>query len=216
MDFKNIIFDLGGVLADLKTREAFLEFRNFGLPLPAHLIDANQPLSGESSDEYVVNLIHRMDVGDITGDEFIDEILSRCKPEITRQQIVSAYNDMIEVPVGRLKLLAQLKKKYGVYLLSNIGDMHWTAFCNDVTACGFDVDELFDRKYLSYKLHLAKPDPRIFTAMIEDAGFNPSECLYIDDNHNNIVEGTKAGLLGFEIKPNSLEEYIPELFTDNI
>lgn len=214
MNFKNIIFDLGGVLADLKTREAFLEFRNFGLPLPSHLIDASQPLSGDSSDEYFINLIHRMDVGDITGNEFIDEILSHCNPGITRQQVVSAYNDMIEVPASRLELLVKLKQHYGIYLLSNIGDMHWDAFCKAVKMNGYDVDELFDRKYLSYRLHLAKPDPRIFTSMIEDAGFNPSECLYIDDNHKNIIEGTNAGLLGFEIKPNSLEDYISELFGD--
>ena len=59
---------------------------------------------------------------------------------------------------------------------------------------GYDIKELFDKLYLSYRMKLAKPDKAIFLKMIKDSGIVPEETLYVDDSPANIEAGKALGL----------------------
>ena len=214
--FKNVVFDLGGVLVDLKTAEAGRLFAELGLPMPVAFSTA-KPLNGMPTAEPgpagdFIRLVHAMDTGELTGEKFIDIILSQCRPGVTRQQVSDAYNSAIVFPRQRLELLQRLRRDYKVYLLSNIGDMHWATTVESARRQGFDIEECFDQMFLSYQLRMAKPDPAIFQHLIKTTGINPAETLYIDDFHENIAAGQQAGLIAFQIEGNSLERYLPHLF----
>lgn len=208
---KTIIFDLGGVIADLKTKEAFRAFAEKGVPIPEELYTATGPLNGVPSDIPMLSMIHRMDVGDITGNEFLETIQKQCRPGTTYDELLHAYNDLIEVPRHRLEMLRELRKTHQVFLLSNIGDLHWEKFRDVCAEAGVPVEECFDRLYLSYQLRMAKPDARIFEHVISDSGINPAEALYIDDFIDNIRAGEAAGLQTFHIAGNTLDERLPQI-----
>ena len=53
---------------------------------------------------------------------------------------------------------------------------------------------MFERIYLSYRLHLAKPDPAIFRHVLADAGLQADETLFIDDNADNCSAAQSLGI----------------------
>lgn len=210
---QTIIFDLGGVIADLKTKEAFRAFAEKGLPIPRSLYEHSGVLNGVPSDVPMLSMIHRMDIGEITGQDFLTTVQQQCRPGTTYEELLHAYNDLIEVPRHRLEMLCELRKTHKVFLLSNIGDLHWEKFRDVCEESGITVNDCFDRMYLSYQLKMAKPDPRIFQHLITDSGINPANALYIDDFIDNINAGKEAGLNTFHIAGNTLDERMDELMT---
>ena len=210
-DFKNIFFDLGGVLFNLNTRAAFRAFKALGMGIPDEIIADNQPLNGMPEGQEIVRLIHSMDLGKVRGAEFMEIVKRECRPGTTEAEILHAYNGMIEVPVTRLELLKRLRSKYKVYLLSNIGDLHWEAARNMAAAVGYPMEECFDHCFCSFEMGVAKPDPVIFERAIAESGVVPEETLYIDDFDANIEAGSRAGLLAYKIVGNPLEPHAPIL-----
>ncbi|MCM1078041.1 MAG: HAD family phosphatase [Bacteroidales bacterium] len=224
---KTVIFDLGGVIADLKTKEAFMRFAELGMPLPKELLTKDGPLNGMASNIPLLDHIHRMDIGEISGKDFLLTVQSLCHPDTEYSELLHAYNDLIEVPENRLAFLKELKagtvavhdktshslcqQNLQVFLLSNIGDLHWEAFRNICATMGMPVEDCFDRTYCSFQLKMAKPDPKIFRHLIEDSGINPSEALYIDDFSANIEAGKAAGLQTMHITANTLDEHMEEI-----
>lgn len=210
-NIRTIIFDLGGVIADLKTKEAFIGFAQKGVPVPDEICNSKGPLNGAASDVPLLEMVHRMDNGDITGDEFLNTILGMCHEGTTYEELLHLYNDLIVVPRHRLEWLRELRKTHKVFLLSNIGDLHWEKFQALCREHGIPVEECFDRMYLSYKLRMTKPDACIFEHVINDSGIDPGEALYIDDAPSNIKAGTEAGLQTFHIEGNTLDERWEEI-----
>lgn len=213
-EHKSVFFDLGGVIFNLNTRLSLRKFAELGMPVPLDILSANTPFNASAQGHPIFQLIHKVDLGEIMGPEFISIIRSQCRPEVTDEQVIEAYNGLIDVPVFRLQLLQRLHERYPLYLVSNIGDLHWEAACQMAADLGYPLPELFDCCFLSYEMHLAKPDPAYFQYAIRESGVNPAETLYIDDSHTNILVGKEAGLMAYEVEGNQLERHIPKLFPE--
>lgn len=213
--FKNIFFDLGGVLFNIDLQRALNALAALGVAIPGRSEDPSKPLSGlPVGDHPLFQLIHEVDLGHVRQPQFLATMHQVCRPDVTDQQILDAYCSMISVPVSRLALMKRLREKYNVYLLSNIGDVHWDYVLRVTRELGYPMDECFDHCYCSFQLGVSKPDPAIFQRVIADSGVNPTESLYIDDFDDNIVAGQAAGLLAYKIDGNTLEQHLPTLFPD--
>lgn len=184
-----------------------------GVPVPLSPDGSGRPLNGlPVGDHPMFRLIHEVDRGRVRRDEFLRAMHQVCRPDVSDQQIIDAYCTMISVPASRLALAKRLRSRYRVYLLSNIGDVHWDHVLRVTREAGYPMDECFDHCYCSYQLGVAKPDPAIFRRVIEDSGVVPGESLYIDDFDDNIRAGAEAGLLAYKIDGNTLEQHIEALF----
>ena len=86
-------------------------------------------------------------------------------------------------------IIDQLKAKYKIGLLSNIG-RDWIHDFFD----RHQLHELFDEVVLSGEETIAKPSPEIFRLMAERLGLDPSECLMIDDIAANCEGAEIAGM----------------------
>ncbi len=215
-NFKNIFFDLGGVLFNLNPRVAFRNLHELGIPMPTEMYDDDKPLYTMPKGHELLSLISEVDKGNVRAPQFIEIIKSYCKPGVTEQQIRDAYNSMLFVPASRLALLKRLRSKYKVFLLSNIGDIHWEEAKRQAAAAGYPMEDCFDYCFCSFELGVAKPDPAIFRRVIELSGVDPSESLYIDDFVENIKAGNDAGFIAYQIVGNTLEEHVPVLFPDMV
>ena len=59
------------------------------------------------------------------------------------------------------------------------------------------IRELFDPVIISSDLNISKPDPRIFLEACRQAGKRPQECIYVGDNFEVDILGSRgAGLKG--------------------
>ena len=111
-------------------------------------------------------------------------------------QIDDAWNSMLaDIPSYKLDSLLELKHRYHIMLLSNTNSIHWQwAVRNRFRYKGLEVEDFFDRIYLSYELHMQKPDKEIFKYVLEDAGIAPEETFFIDDSVANCSAAEQLGI----------------------
>lgn len=94
---------------------------------------------------------------------------------------------------GMPQLIRDIKAAGGrVYLLSNISNYFAENYQHNAEVKA--VLDLFDGLVFSAPLKMAKPQRRIFEHIIAKYDLEPSESIFIDDNHDNIAAAKEAGL----------------------
>jgi putative hydrolase of the HAD superfamily len=157
---------------------------------------------GVESVEDQLNVFHQggmfldFEKGLISCEEFRNSIRRLSAKSLTDEQIDEAWNSFIGgIPTYKLELLLKLREKYVVYLLSNTNQIHWEWSCkNAFPYKTFDVKSYFEKIYLSFEMHVAKPSKEIFERVIADAGIDPQETLFIDDSAENCRVAQTLGI----------------------
>ena len=194
---KNYIFDLGGVLLDIRMKNAYERFVAHSLP-PAELEPGGS----------VYKLMEDYQLGYVTTAEFSQQIASksaassntRCAASPTTPcDIEEAWNSIcLGVADRKLQALRRLRKMEGVAsvsLLSNTNELHWECSCqNWFNANGNKLEDFFDKIFLSQELHLQKPDPEIFKTAIRELRASPAETIFLDDSPVNTAAAAACGL----------------------
>lgn len=190
MAYKNIIFDLGGVILDINMQKALDGFAALGLPESELRFDV-----GEAAD-----LMHRYQLGHFTTDEFCKLVAAKCKPGTTPEQVAQAWNSIcLGIPERKLSAIKALKQRANVYLLSNTNDLHWQ-YCLDhwFNANGNRCEDFFDKVFLSQDMHLEKPHSEIFEQVINVTG---TDAIFLDDNLDNVNAAKNCGIQAVQITP---------------
>lgn len=193
MSYKNVLFDLGGVLIDVNVKRSMAAFAAL-IAAPSQgeipntlseLVTAEGLLGGHTS-----QLIDQYQIGAISTDTFINTILTQCRPETTRQQVIDAwYAMLVGIRPEKKQLLKDLEangKK--IYILSNINELHvtWTlSHCPELMVA--------ERLFFSNEIRMSKPDPRCYEVVLRETGINPADTVYVDDLPANIEAGKAFG-----------------------
>lgn len=197
--YDNLIFDFGGVLLDLAVSRCKEMFHALGFNEIDNLLGT----------AHQKGILDRFERGLITGPEFYDSLRSliagsgKSADAITDAQIWEAWVSMAEaLPAYRLAEIAKLKREgYHVSALSNTNCIHWEYCRHFFVDAGFPPEELFENIWLSYELHLAKPDVTIFKKVLEVSGYNPGRTLFIDDAPRNCQAAQACGIATFNPQP---------------
>jgi putative hydrolase of the HAD superfamily len=110
-----------------------------------------------------------------------------------------------DIPSSRLAALVELRKHYKVYLLSNLYDTAWDLTQQLIRKEGYSIEQCFDEAFISYKMHVAKPNPLIYLKVFEATGIQPEETMYFDDSRDNIEAARKLGILSCLVPMNEIE-----------
>ena len=185
--YKNIIFDLGGVVVDFDPRE-FLVDHFMNERVEDQLYDITF-----GSEEWL-----QMDAGLLTreeGDRIMREKGAALRRSFEVGVILDDWYDMLRTKDDTVQLIKRLKKRgYGVFYLSNIS---------------WDVLEmlqqrkfwqLFDGGVASCEVKLTKPDLRIYHALLAKYGLSAAESIFIDDNTANASAAFDADITGIHFK----------------
>ena len=185
-NIKNIVFDLGGVLVDLDFKSTINGLQK------ARFTNVKEQLQAFDQD----GIFKKFELGEISADEFRASIRKNSSVSLTDEEVDSLWNLMLlEIPREKLELILDLRSKYMVYLLSNTNSIHWDYVCkNAFNYRGFRMDDYFEETFLSYEMHLAKPDKAIFEKMLNDANLLPEETLFIDDLEANCKAAEEIGI----------------------
>ena len=198
---KNIIFDLAGVVMNLDLERDTAALVAAGLPDYATCL--RNPVLKAVLDGYLNGLT--------TEDEFLTGIRPFCRQNATREEIMWAMNAVLgPVPLERIQRICALKKRYRVYLLSNIYEDAWMHAVREIESKGYALSDLFHQLFLSYEMKLAKPDPRIFRELFRATGIVPEETIYFDDTRENIEIGKALGLHAVLVPMNQLESCLED------
>lgn len=191
---KNLLFDLGGVIMNLDRDRCVRAFEALGMR------DADEFL-GVYGQKGAFLALER---GDIDADEFRREIRPLFDREVTDEEIDSAFNQFLTgIPQERLRALRQLRKRYGVYLLSNTNPIMMNGFIAEEFRQeeGMEMKDYFDGVVASYVAKCYKPDREIFDYACEKCGIKPEETLFFDDSQANVDAARALGFYAELVAP---------------
>lgn len=188
-NIRNIIFDMGGVLFDLNAKRCIEAFEAIGAKKTAVYVK-------EFKTE---DMFHLIEIGDGSAEDFCNEVRSLDGIDATNEDIIAAWNALLEpTPEEKRNELMKLKRDgYKLFLLSNTNDMHWQKAKELITNSKNHIDEYFDKIFLSYEMGLRKPHPDIFLQTVNEAGIRPEDSIFIDDNSLNVKSAEKVGIHTF-------------------
>ena len=177
---KNIIFDFGGVLLDWNPRYHYKSYFNNDEEMEHFLADI---CNGEWN--------IRQDAGRPFA-EAVKELQAKF-PEYA--EAIQMYDDdwekmlKCELPES-IDLLKELKfMGYGIYGLTN-----WSAEKIGYAFANYSFFSLFDGIVVSGVEKVVKPDRKIYEILLERYSLKPGECVFIDDNQDNVDMAKVLGI----------------------
>ena len=192
---KNLLFDLGGVIMDIRRLNCVASFERLGMK------DADSFL-GEYSQK---GPFLQLEEGLITEAQFRDAVRQFIDGEVSDEQIDKAFCDfLVGIPIHRLEQLRQLKEKYGIYMLSNTNPIMWhSRIAEDFRQEGMEREDYFDGIVTSFEARSIKPDAKIFHTVVEKLGIKPEETLFLDDSQKNLDAAAQLGFHTLLVTPGS-------------
>jgi len=190
-NFKNILFDLGGVILDINVQATLKGFYDLGFP--AELMQFPHSMT--------TDLFFKYETGKLDTNQFRNAIRESTGVEMSNQAFDEAWNAMlVRIPEERTALLKRLSESYPLYMLSNTSSLHVKVFENMyLEAAGISMQEVFTKIYYSHEIGWHKPDHEAWEHVIHDAGIRPQETLFLDDNIHNIKASQELGFQAIHI-----------------
>ncbi|MEE4312138.1 MAG: HAD family phosphatase [candidate division KSB1 bacterium] len=182
---QTVIFDLGGVLVEIDSQK-FLNnvSREFNVPQETLAHSAN----GQVHQEFMK--------GNLTGEQFHSIICQKYNHTVGIDKFINIWNTILirqsEAVAG---IVQELQSQCALALLSNIDPWHYR-YCTE----NYPVLDLFEDKFLSYEMHLVKPEQEIYLRVVDKLKVQAEECLFIDDLEENISAAKQAGLHAIQFR----------------
>ena len=200
--YKNVIFDIGGVMVDFDPKDFLLE----------RFCDA-------AVEEKVYRLTfgsetwQKLDAGLCSRYEGDQAMLAAAKAEgcaFEVQEVLENWTSILRVRRRMVELVRRLKNHgYCVYYLSNIP--------SDILPLLMrrGLEGVFDGGVASCDVHINKPDPRIYRRLLEQYQLNAGECIFIDDNRANVQTAFQLGMNSIQMR-DSVDTLVRSLATCNV
>jgi putative hydrolase of the HAD superfamily len=203
-NFEAILFDLGGVILNIDYQLTARAFEEIGLENFDELYSKAQQ-SG---------LFDQFEVGAISQQHFINELLPYLPAGTSPNKVVAAWNAMIlEFPGENLNLLNKIKVKKPIFLLSNTNEIHVQHFHRKLALNSVNetLHPYFEKVYFSNELGMRKPHSETFDFVCKENNLSPAKTLFIDDSIQHIEGAKKIGLQTYHL---SNGETITDLFSE--
>lgn len=191
-DFKNIIFDFGGVILNIDYTLTSSAFKKLGIK------DFDSFYSKASQNDLFDNL----ETGSISPTELISALKKHLPETTTDTEILSAWNAMLlDLPKERLDLLLKLKESHTTFLLSNTNTIHIDAFQKYIKEKfgSENLNPYFQKVYFSSSIGMRKPNSDIFLFVLKENNLKAEETLFIDDSPQHVEGAREAGLHAYHL-----------------
>ena len=182
-EYKNIVFDMGGVLVDYTADNATWHYTDDpGIVQEIHTVMF-------CSQEWMA-----LDMGSITDEKAIERILPRLSSDKVRAVARETFEhwheyNNVERP-GMVGIIRALKGRgQKVFILSNVSRRLTNTYRDVVPA-----PDQYDGAFFSGEVLALKPQPIIYQMFFERFGLNPSECFFIDDVQENVEASIRSGM----------------------
>ena len=193
---KNIIFDLGGVIYAIDYLATIRAFKDLGIKN----FEQIYAKAGQS------DLFDDLETGKISKVEFFEGINKFLPNPLSPTQITDAWNAMlIGLPKEKLELLSCLSQKYRLFLLSNANELHIQCVNASLQKQhGIkNINGFFEKAYYSQEIGMRKPHKATFDWVLQDAGIQAEETLFIEDTAQHIAGAKLTGLKTHHLESNS-------------
>jgi putative hydrolase of the HAD superfamily len=193
-EIRNIIFDFGGVICDIDMKRSEMAFKELGFAgfNPSYSVQEHE------------DVFRLLEGGKISAPEFTGILKKHLRPGVTDAEVIAAWNAMIlNIPSHRITILENVRTDYRIFVLSNSNEIHHQKYLGEFKDMrGYSAfEDLFEKTWFSYRLHLQKPSREIFEFVLNDAGLNASQTLFIDDSIQHVTAAGTVGLRTYHLAP---------------
>lgn len=192
-DQLTLLFDLGGVIMDIRRDNAVEALRALGMA------DADDFL-GEYGQKGPFLALEK---GEITPGEFRDELRPMLRAGVSDAEIDAAFNRFLTgIPLERLRALERLHATHSIYMLSNTNAIMWhSRIAEEFRKDGHDRDYYFDGCVTSFEARCYKPDAAIFRETLRKFGLNAPDVVFFDDSQANCDAAARLGFKTVWVAP---------------
>lgn len=186
-NIKAIVFDLGNVLIDFDHMIAARRIANFANRSPHQIYSL-------FFDSEITQLFEE---GGISPLDFFSEVKKILKLNLKFEEFKPLWNEIFFLTPKNLeiyKLKIHLKKNYTIALLSNINVLHFEYLKKNFSSSL----NAFHKIFLSYQLHLRKPNSLIYDAVLKQLNLKAEEVFYTDDRLELIQAARSKGINSFQ------------------
>ena len=128
--------------------------------------------------------------GEISEDSYLGGILERTGWDLGLARLKRMIRDNFHVRIeGSLDILYEVVKTHHVVLLSD-HVREWVPYIRSI----HPFLDVFDERFYSFELGKTKSDPTVFPVVLRSLGYQPQECLFIDDRIRNVRSAESIGL----------------------
>ena len=179
-----IIFDLGRVLVDFDFRLVIKRLARY------------TTLSPKEIRRYFMQtpLWDSFERGEVEPKDFFLQLSKDLKlQKLTYPQFTPLWNKIFTEKHDTVSILARLRGRYRIALLSNVNILHWEHVIE-----AHDFIEWFDHPVASWKVGFRKPDADIYRATLHLAGVSPQKAVFIDDVEEHVLAARALGMQAFQ------------------
>ena len=171
---RNIVFDIGWVFVRLDYRPMVDLLRARG----AQVSDRDSVLSRVPLAEHESGRLH--------GLGLLERLTCLAREPVSIEEMHASWVKVFELEPAMVDLAHRLSERYRVFLLSNIGDLHWAHLSRE-----YRLHAIGEGALPSYLAGVMKPHAGIYAEAERRFALEPAETLFIDDRADNI-EGARA------------------------
>ncbi len=187
-----IIFDLGGVIIEVEMETPYQKLLEIS------------PRKDDKLLSELKQIAYQYEIGKLSDLTFLSQIKDAAQVDLDLTVLEELWNRMLKcVPEYMGDLLAKIQQNKRTFILSNTNPIHIREvkkrFAQNVK--NYTFESLFERIYYSHEIGLHKPERAIYDYVVKTAKLNPASTLFIDDNYNNVLEGSKYGLQTIHLNP---------------
>src|SRR5262252_3212929 len=177
---RNIVFDIGWVLVRLNYRPLLELLHRHG----AELADRDAVMTGIRLEDH--------ETGQLSGEGLLERLrgLTRART-VSLEEMRAKWLDMFELEPAMVELAHRLSERYRVFLLSNIGDLHWAHLARE-----YRLHAIGHGALPSYVAGVMKPHPGIYVEAERRFALEPAATVFIDDRLDNIATARARGWHG--------------------
>ena len=177
---RNIVFDIGWVLVRLNYRPLLELLQAHG----AELADRNAVMTGIRLEDH--------ETGQLSGEGLLERLrgLTRAR-KVSLEEMRAKWLDMFELEPAMVELAHRLSERYRVFLLSNIGDLHWAHLARE-----YRLHAIGHGALPSYVAGVMKPHPAIYVEAERRFALEPAVTVFIDDRADNVATARLRGWHG--------------------
>lgn len=192
---KIVLFDLGNVL--LKPFSIPFLYERLNLKVDYETFRSYWS-DGEDAQE-----LHK---GNISLEEYVKRLSLYAGQKIVYEDFVEIYHQCKRVLFAdTLEVVSSVQKKgYRVGILSNLRKIDW-----ELVNSKYDM-HMFDFFFLSYEMHLLKPDKAIYKQVIETLGVEPENIYFFDDLEENVLGARELGIQAYCVTGETIKEKLKE------
>lgn len=158
----------------------------WGRPLPDGLLHW---LKGNASGREIIKAVERYYDEEATCGSIEKNVMKRMAQAIYDPDIFAATTDIYPQALDFLQDC--INQGHNIYILSNLDSGSFDALKQMLPAGFFDQ---FDGVVISAEIKLMKPNPKIFSYLLDTYNLKPEETAFIDDQQENLDAAQKMGI----------------------